>query len=266
MKNPDPKVRFKEFVENDIPNLSKLPFVHITDGYHLEDILKPKKLVATQCKVFSKEILYMFYGKPAYRTKHGGTNFLSCHLPCVFIFDPEKIETKIKGVYPFDTGAFKNGMYSSFFHQETQVEDFILSPNITAAQNVVQSFFQSNREYFEGRSRKNVEIPPMNFEVEGYIELSRSPSHPESNSRLRADERAFAVELQFHEDIDLKDSLLACILPTAFLDLKEISDSLNEINPDIIKTYSSIHKLSYEGLAGKIYEIVETIYSEKDII
>ena len=261
-----PKTRFKDFVERASSGIPNLPFIHITDGYNLEDILQPKKLKALQCKVFSREILYMFYGKPAYRSKHGGSNFLTCHLPCVFIFNPEKLKDKISSVYPFDTGAFTGGYYSSFFHPKTRVDDFQLSPTVSAAQQVVQTFFQSNKEYFEGGSRKNVDLPPMNFEVEGYIELSRVPAHPEANSRIKLDERTSAVELHFHNDVDLTDSLIGCIIPSAFFDVKAIAELVNEINPEIIRSYTSIHKMTYEGIAGKIYEIVEDIYKEKGFL
>jgi hypothetical protein len=260
------KTRFAEFISVESTSNLELPFVHITDGYHLPDILEPKCLKVTPCKVFGRDILYMFYGKPAYRTKHSGTNFLSCHLPCAFIFKPDVLSGKIRAVYPFDTGAFFANMYSAFFHQDSQIEDFMLPPSLTSIKQVVQKFYRSNEEYFHGGSRKNIDIPPMNFEAEGYLELSRAPSHPEANSRLRADERASAIEIHFHEDVSLKNSLEACVLPLSFLDNVAVKKSLEILNPDIIKTYTAIHKHSYEAIAGKIYEIVESIYRDKKYI
>ncbi|SCX32769.1 hypothetical protein DSM25558_5521 [Agrobacterium sp. DSM 25558] len=262
----EPRNKFADFLKDETLTYNHLPLVHISDGYNIEDILTPKALKATPCKIFGRDILYMFYGKPAYRTKHAGSNFLSCHLPCEFIFRPEIISNNIKAVYPFDTGAFQNQMYSAFFHPKSQVADFALPPSLSSVTQLVQKFYRSNEEYFHGGSRKNIDVPPLNFEVEGYLELSRAPSHPEDGSRLRADERASAVELHFYSDVDLKDALVGCVLPVSFLGDKGIQEALEYINPKIIKTYNTIHKHTYESIAGKIYEIVENIYKEENYL
>lgn len=187
----------------------------------------------------------MFYGKPAYRSKHSGSNFISCYLPCVFIFDPKKIQNQIKAVYPFDTGAFHNGYYKSYFHSRTKIEDFELSPSLEAAKQVVGRFYTTNKEYFQGGSRKNVPSSPTDFEVEGYVELSRAPAHPDARSILTADERASAIELHFYENVELKGALLACVIPETFLDVESIKTSLSKISPPIIRTYSTIHKMGF---------------------
>lgn len=258
--------RFSDFLSKATEKISELPLVHISDGYHLPDILEPGIIKAAPCKVFNRDILYMFYGKPAYRTKHNGNSFLSCHLPCAFIFKPEIFSDKIKAVFPFDTGAFHNNLYSSFFHKSSLVSDFLLPPSIESAKRIVSTFYCSNNEYYCGSSRKNVEIPTLNFEVEGYHELSRAPAHPDANSKLTADERVSAIEIHFHDEIKLENHLLACVLPISFLDKKEINEQLLKLNPEIIRTYSPINRHSSEAIAGKIYEIVEEIYKLKGIL
>lgn len=262
-KSRKPRTRFADFISNEVATFPKLPFVHISDGYNIEDILKPRTLKATYCDIFGKRILYMFYGKPAYRTKHAGSNYLSCHLPCAFIFKPDVLQGKVKAVYPFDTGAFENHMYDAFFHPNSQVDDFALPPSISSAVQLIQKFYRSNEEYFHGGTRKNTDVPALNFEAEGYLELARAPSHPEAGSRLRADERASAVELHFHQSVSLKEALVGCVLPVSFLDDDVVKRSLELISPKVIKTYTAIHKHTYETLAGKIYEIVEGIYREE---
>lgn len=257
--------RFSEFLLNASDNIQDLPLIHISDGYHLLDILKPGVIRATPCKVFDRDILYMFYGKPAYRTKHNGNSFLSCHLPCAFIFKTEKLSEKIKSVFPFDTGAFHNNFYKNFFHPNSVISDFSLPPSIESARKVINSFYCSNYEYYCGSSRKNVDIPPMNFEAEGYHELSRVPSNPETASKFSPDERASAIEIHFHDDVTLAECLLGCVLPNSFLDHELVKSKLDELKPETIKTYSSIHKHTAEAISGKIYEIVEDIYRNKGI-
>ncbi|MCQ4629397.1 hypothetical protein GB927_005070 [Shinella sp. CPCC 100929] len=258
--------RFSDFLLHANEKIPELPLVHISDGYHLLDILQPGVIRATPCKVFDRDILYMFYGKPAYRTKHNGNAFLSCHLPCAFIFKTDNISERIKSVFPFDTGAFHNNFYKSFFHNSSLITDFLLPPSIESAKRVVSTFYCSNHEYYCGSSRKNVDIPLLNFEAEGYHELSRAPAHPDANSKFSPDERASAIEVHFHEDVDLADRLLGCVLPVTFLDDETVKENLDKLNPEIIKTYSTINKHTSEAIAGKLYEIVEEIYKAKGIV
>ena len=86
-----------------------LPFIHSCEGFLGEEIVKEDELKTTVCPVFKKELLYFFYGKPAYYVADKETNSRTDELycPCCFILDETKI--KINTVYPFDSGGFTNG-------------------------------------------------------------------------------------------------------------------------------------------------------------
>lgn len=243
-----------------------LPLIHITDGYGFFEISKPCKLVAQPCKIFDRDLIYTYYGRPAYRTKHNGNSALTANLPCVFIFDPLKIKSPIEAVFPFDTGAFEAGRYSNYFHSQMVKEDFLLPSDLNSAQTVVSHFYQNNTEYFYGESRKNVQFEIGEFEIEAYQEMARTSGLPQKEAPQSYDDRASAIEIHFKEEINLENALIGCILPYTFLDSPVVKDALAKMNPEIIKTYKTIQNLTSEGLAGKIYDLVETIYTEKGFI
>jgi hypothetical protein len=60
---------FREFVRGHKPALPILPAVHIARGVNINEIFATNKLRLTLCKNFNKELVYLFYGKSAYRLK-----------------------------------------------------------------------------------------------------------------------------------------------------------------------------------------------------
>jgi hypothetical protein len=233
-----------------------MPFVHITDCFGLVNILREKKLEITHCEVMNEKILYMFYGKPAYRTKHNGNRGISANLPCCLIFKPNSIGASIKRIYPFDTGAFEIGLYSDFFHKKTNLSDFELPADIGFAQKIVSYFFLDNKQYFLGQSRQNVDVPPLHFQAEGLHELARTPSHPMANSRYAPDERATAIEIQLDQSVDLQGKIMSLILPQIALQNKEVREALAKLNPDTTIPYETLSNFDSQQLAAVIYDKV----------
>ncbi len=245
-----------------------MPVVHISDGYGAFEIFKEKKIVAQPCKIFERDLIYAFYGRPAYRSKYTGNANLTHFLPCVFIFDPGKIINKIVDVYPFDTGAFEAGRYQNYFHPQMLMEHFKLSPEIKSAQQIVSFFYGSNSEYFSGRSRKNFNCPSGAYEIEAYIEMARSSGDPFADDKFSYDDRASAIEIQFEGELSLADALECCILPQQMMDISEVIAALENLKHGDCEllTYPAIQKMSSEGLAGTIYSKVNDFYEKKGII
>src|SRR5215468_10821505 len=97
---------------NSIEQCEPLPLVHTSAAYFLKQILREKKLSATPCSVFKGEdLLYFFVGRPAYK-KEIELEARYWELPCCFILEYEVIGAR--HIYPFDTGAFVNGLYPNF--------------------------------------------------------------------------------------------------------------------------------------------------------
>jgi hypothetical protein len=63
--------RFNEFIRGQLPATGKLPLVHVSRGYDFDAILRGDFLTPQPCKVFNRKLIYLFYGRPAYRAKDG---------------------------------------------------------------------------------------------------------------------------------------------------------------------------------------------------
>ena len=262
----DASTRLQKLLEEAASREIELPLIHITDAYSFTSILAPKRLDPQPCEVFNEPLTYFFYGRPAYRTKHKGSNYINANLPVAMVFHPGKIEQQIKRVFPFDTGAFKIGLYGDFFHSGSKIEHFELDPTIGAAQKIIAYFYTENREYFYGGSRKNVQIPPLNFEAEGIFELARTSAGAQKDGSFKPDLRSSSIEIQVDQTIDVTDSLLGLIVPQIFLDDDFAKKSIAEISPKYLEPYTGIHNLGSDSMTGMLFEKVAKIYQLEKIL
>jgi hypothetical protein len=252
--------RLNKFVARHAPVDGLLPLVHITRAYAFDAILDGDSLEPSVCDVFKDKILYLFYGRPAYRAKEGNNARLEFEWPIVFVFDAEKV-SEIKRIFPFDTGAFAQQLYSDFFDKESQFMDFALTPSLETARKFVGTFYQDNNEYYQGETRKNVDIPLRQFEAQGIYELARLPGVQSSKLQGKTrDERSSALEVQVAQAISLKDALIALVLPEPYLDDKDIQEALIRWNVKEVHTYATLHNMSGEAWVGEIYSIIHRLY------
>lgn len=258
------KSRLKQFfAEVDGSNQSLLPLAHTTDAYRFSDMLIAGEITPVQCPVFEEKLVYAFVGKPAYRTRSQTNDRLHFDLPVVVLFKTDMAGPPLVRVFPFDTGAFEKGLYSRFFHPDTELADFELGSTYEQALKYLSFFYQNAKEYFLGASGKNVEIPFNQFETTGLHELARAPADPTADSRIPADERASSIEIQFSGSLSLAGNTLAVIIPQQYLDIPQVSEALKDINPKYLKTYEVFSKMGSREIAGIIYEITRQIYLEE---
>lgn len=251
--------RLSAFIDNQSPADGILPLVHITRAYAFDEMLDDGRLTPTHCNFFGESLIYLFYGRPAYRAKDGNNARLEFEWPIVLIFHPDKIQ-KIKRVFPFDTGAFELKMYAQFFDKSSKRDDFEFDGALESARKIVGAFYTNHKEYYVGLSRKNVNLPNRQFEAQGLQELSRLPGTQTAASGDLRDERSSAIEIQTSQPIDFSDSLLAIILPEPYLDDEEIKSALERWNVGEIETYPTLHNASGEVWVGQIYQIVRSLY------
>lgn len=254
--------RLRAFIEANQADDSILPFTHITRAYAFDEILQCDELVASECDVFNERLIYLFYGRPAYRAKNGNNARMEFEWPIVFIFDPNSIG-EIKRIFPFDTGAFHQELYRSFFDPSAEIDDFSLTPSLISLSQFVQTFYQGNDEYYSGYSRKNVDIPLRQFEAQSIQEMSRLPGVQTKVGNSLRDDRSSAVEIQVDHPISLSQALLAIVLPDPYIGEPDIQAALKRWNVEQeVYSYATIHNQSGEAWVGAIYEIVKNVYKK----
>ncbi len=189
----------------------ELPLVHTSRCERLFEIAASNTLKPNPCDVFEESLIYLFYGRPAYRSSRGGRAGEAVALcPVCFVFKPRTVSRKLHRVYPCDSGS----VASDRFVPEVTAADLnalALDPQIESARRVVSLLFDHNTSYFLGKAVAGRTFPADSLGARFYDLLLRP-------GPLDYDDRRSAIEVQVDQAISLTDQLLFVVLPKEFLD------------------------------------------------
>ncbi len=212
---------------NSGSKVSVLPLCHSCEGYLGIEILKEGVLRVQNCKVFGKQLLYFFYGKPSYpvaeKSPENRTDVYYC--PFCFIVNPEKVS--IYEVYPFDTGAFDANKYADFFPRGVELENYKLENSIESIQEYIAVMFGNNDNYIDG---KCIQIEYDLAEIDVLIHMLNA------NGAFDIDERSNTVEVISNNSVNIKDMVECIILPNAIMRDRRVKEFFDK-NKIKFKTY-----------------------------
>jgi hypothetical protein len=201
-----------------------LPMYHVCDGHDARRYILSNRVESLEdCDVFSEKLIYLFYGKPAfkYKTPDVSTKNLAFYPTC-FIFRPESLDN-IKRIFPFDTGALHLNMLKDFVHKSMGIEDFLLGSDLKRVADLVPNFFGGNDNYLAGKP-KDLNIPALDLESSTYVEMVAASVHG-------TDERRATIEVQLGEIIsEMSQKLIGIVCPSQFLDDKRFMDFVKKYN------------------------------------
>jgi hypothetical protein len=204
---------FSIFANAAAQAIPHLPLVHTIDWFDFRTIKSRGQMVPELCDVYAENLLYFFYGRPSFR-KHmeaDPVSLGSLHLVSL-IFDAATLPPPQR-ILPFDSGAFKGGLYDGDLHPGMELPHFELDPTIDAVARAVGCFYGSNKEYFRSKVRADLDYPCDQLEVESFVSIVASLR------QSPADDRRSAIEVQIADIVDLtRANVLAVILPEQFLD------------------------------------------------
>ena len=204
-----------------------LPIMHSCEVFDCESIIQSSQLKPTPCPVFKENLLYFFYGKPSYpigeKEKYKRTDNLCC--PVCFIVDIDKID--IYRVFPFDSGAFKNNMYSQFIHRHMHIDEFEIDNDIIAIKAYISVVFGNNTSYINGIA---VEKEAEDTCTNALLKMLSA------NGGFDIDERSNTIEVICKHPIDISNDVKAIILPESLYRKKGIFDFISNNNIEY-KTY-----------------------------
>lgn len=196
----------------------ELPLIHTSRCEFLPEIVGDRALQPRHCDVFSQSLIYLFYGRPAYRSTRGarsGDPMVLC--PVCFVFKPQSIPV-FKDVYACDTGAVANGIFEPDIHP-SDLPSLKLPPQIESARRCVDLLFGGNRQYFFGTVATGKTFDPDGVASRFYsLQLKAGPSN--------YDDRKGTIEVQVAQPAPLAGSLLFVVLPREFLDDPAIREAL----------------------------------------
>lgn len=253
------KDRFRKLVSTQAELAPRLPLVHTTDTYLFVESTMDGSLAPQPCHVFGGEmLLYLFYGRPAYRVNASEeATGLSHYLPVCLIF-PTTLPIDIERVVPFDSGSYAGRISKSFTHRRMELEDFFLDPDPSTPGRLLGLFYNSTAAYFDGSAAPPVDLAASEFEAKAYDALIRDPS---SNTR---DNRGSTVEVQTKSPIPIS-SAIAAIVPTSFADDSVISRYLVDRGIEILP-YRQYDRMTSSEYVSQLFDIARAYYQQASLI
>lgn len=222
---------FDKFLSSAVAAAPILPVMHTTSAdLFLKEILASKELKATLCKKYNEDLLYTYYGRPAYKPfgKVLHTSLPSVR-PICFVIRSDVVRD-IKRVVPLDSGALIDGAFNAHITPAMTKECFEIGDTVDKAAEFVGGFFGSNKRYYFGQLRDGLIIASTDLLAQAYQSIVSS------SGASSIDDRKASIEIQLTGKISLNSaSVLAVALPESFLDDPEIDDFLrNYCKADIV--------------------------------
>jgi hypothetical protein len=230
----------------------ELPLVHTMLCEQFSNTTSTHHLTRQMCDVFREPLVYLFYGRPAYRSLRGRkptTKYALC--PVCLVFKPHTIGHMVHRMYPFDSGALHGGMFEPLIPR-SHLPKFNLSTVIESARRYVHMFFETNREYYGAVARPTLTHVPAQPEAKALHTLITLEGEAEY------DDRRSVVEVQICKDVPLKDMLLTVILPTSFLELPVIRETLVKVWRTYPLSYSATRGATPIEYYGVVRELLES--------
>jgi hypothetical protein len=208
--------RVAEFL-NRMSNIAvdSMPMVHTTPAYNLRSIFESQRIRTMACSFFkSEQIAYFFFGRPAYKWETE-SEAADWELPVCFVFEYDL--SGVKRVFPFDSGAFLSNRLPRFLTM-MPIEQFDIANVPNGPSKLVGAYFTNVSQYYKLKCASEDSFTEA-FTVESIESEVRALHKLYSNPQARVDDRRATIEMQFSEDILLKDrKLLAIILPDIYLE------------------------------------------------
>lgn len=240
-----------EFLLATAPTPRALSLIHCTTVGAGLGVLAAGTLNPTPCPVYGADLLYLFYGRPAYKPASGvGASGILDLAPICLMLDPQLLDAAIRAV-PFDSGGFAR--YEALIGPHLARPDFELGGDATYAPRLVRAFYESNRNYYDQvPTTREADLPVSRRAARAVARLIADPAI------RNVDDRCGTIELQYSAAIPLAHALQAIVAPSAMLDDTEVQEAL-ALCPAAIpipyKTYGRFDPLSF---ANTIYERVDT--------
>lgn len=198
-----------------------LPFFHSCDAESLQGILKKGYLRPNPCTEYNNEkLLYLYYGKPAYKSSEKSNSRLDFLLPVVFFINYDAVRA-IKRAMAFDSGAWH--LYKPYVHKSMKREEFELTPEKESLIKMVEFFYGSNELYFVGDPKTSLEYDSFHHQIKVVHSVIKG------DQKMELDDRKGAFEVQLAYPIPLnKNTIEAIILPSHLNDSAIISGILKK--------------------------------------
>jgi hypothetical protein len=246
-------------------DIDLLNLAHTTTWRSLEQILKEGRISARSPfppkDANPSSIIYLFYGMPFYVVAINETDVSTTSIadrPIGLLLKTD-ILVDVKRCYPFDTGAYFDGLFERLFNLKgINIADFevTLGGNFEL-QKLIKRYFQSNENYcrsvssFKGEKKSSIE--------DLLIRLHRI----ETNDLV--DNRVAAIEVHYPNDLLINGKVEAILLPDrTYKENKTMLSGVEKLCE--IRTYLDNNRFGARGMCQLIMDAAHRYYVEKKMI
>jgi hypothetical protein len=204
----------------DDGKLASLPFTHATTFDALEQILDGGFVQPNACGVFGERLVYLFYGRFAYRIEmEENLNRLSNDGPVALIFDGATIRNlSLRRVFPFDSGGY--GQFYQNALGQLHISDYQLSDLVHADRIICFCWSKSKAAYFwfdTDRLRAINSIPATKRHWRMYLGVLHGLANRDG------DDRRGTIEVSSEHPIPVNQStLIGMVIPRKFYSHEKI--------------------------------------------
>jgi hypothetical protein len=252
---------FSDYIQNQAMAPAELPMVHTTEYHRLPSIQSSHQLQAHACRVFGEDLLYFFYGRPAYRdaSQTAPTRDVGFY-PICFVFRPGSISKGAKRLYPFDSGASQTGMYEPAIDRAHALATYPVVAAIENARRIVGRFFETDEQYLSNNPRAGLFFSAGEHDAESYYQFINGGGDP------ACDDRCSAIEIQVAGCVDLQPNVMAIVLPTSFLDDDALAHTLLKVWRAQPLTYDADIGMRPIEYHGTIRHLIRGFYRRQGLL
>ncbi|MBD8640277.1 hypothetical protein [Sphingomonas sp. CFBP 13733] len=226
-----------------------MPLMHSTATAIGARIIVQGELRTRGCRVYGTDLLYLFYGRPAFKPLPGAApSGIAEHLPMCLVLDPALLGDALR-ILPFDSGGY--GRYAPHIGPLLDRPDFELGPRGDLPMRLVRAFFDSNGNYY--RARPTAHADGISFAHEAaraFARLSRDQSIADD------DDRRSTIEVQIARSVPLAGALRAVVAPASLLSDPVIATALAAMPNAVPISYETYGRHQPSAYTGLLYDHV----------
>ena len=242
---------FMNYLRVECPRaaLTDMPFFHNVAALRVSDIMQSGVLAPSKRKKSKNSVLYLFYGRPAFKPDsqeyyRGDALFQ----PISIILKPNCPLT-IKAIYPFDTGAYENGLYKNYIPtRDLPLNRFALGNQHDISKQLVQLFFGSNKNYFQGNINHNNPDPYT------YPAVAAFSNMIQAKGKIDFDDRAYTVEYQIISEIKLRGNIIGVAAEDSFFNNTDYRHKIENKWQRKCIPYNTLGLITSYGAHGIMHE------------
>lgn len=223
------------------------------------DILIEGKLRTHKCPVYDQDLVYLFYGRPAFKPLPGvPPSGIDEHLPMCLIIDPALLGNAIR-ILPFDSGGYAR--YAPHIGPLLDRPDFELGPGKQVPMRLVSAFFETNYNYYRQVPRADPEAIPISYRAaRAYARLARDVALADD------DDRRSTIEIQINRSVPLATALKAVVGPPTVLSDPNVNAALEGM-PNVMRiSYETYGRQQPSAYMALLYDHVRRYLVHEEVM